>query len=62
MATSSTKVVELGFAEPPENPLTADNFPNKIGGKPAWLNPAYVLTAENVLCGICKKPMVLLVQ
>ncbi|CAG8618858.1 3280_t:CDS:2 [Cetraspora pellucida] len=62
MATSSTKVVELGFAEPPDNPLTADSFPNKIGGKPAWLNLAHVLTAEDVLCGICKKPMVLLVQ
>ncbi|CAG8462186.1 10330_t:CDS:2 [Scutellospora calospora] len=62
MATSSTKVVELGFAEPPENPLTADNFPSKIGGKPAWLNPGHILSADQVLCGICKKQMILLVQ
>ncbi|CAG8641930.1 14977_t:CDS:2, partial [Dentiscutata erythropus] len=60
MATSSTKVVELGFAEPLDNPLTADSFPSKIGGKPAWLNPGHVLSAEDILCGICKKPMILL--
>lgn len=27
-------VVQLGFAEDPITPLTADTFPNKLGGKP----------------------------
>ncbi|RHZ81921.1 hypothetical protein Glove_116g54 [Diversispora epigaea] len=61
-ASSSTKVVELGFAEPPEIPLTPDLFPSKIGGLPAWLNPEHILSAEQASCGICKKPMVLLIQ
>ncbi|CAG8441091.1 2429_t:CDS:2 [Funneliformis caledonium] len=39
--TSSTAVVELGFAEPPESPLLAKNFPNKIGGKPLYTPEDY---------------------
>ncbi|CAG8506746.1 4090_t:CDS:2 [Diversispora eburnea] len=62
IASSSTKVVELGFAEPPEIPLTPDLFPSKIGGLPAWLNPEHILSAEQVSCDVCKKPMVLLIQ
>lgn len=60
--TSSTAVVELGFAEPPESPLLAKNFPNKIGGKPEWLNPECILSADQVRCEVCRKPMILLVQ
>ncbi|CAG8544464.1 2444_t:CDS:2 [Acaulospora morrowiae] len=62
MAASSTKVVELGFAEPPEAPLTPNLFPSKIGGRPAWLNPEHVLSAEQVSCGVCDKCMILLIQ
>ncbi|CAB4476007.1 hypothetical protein RhiirA5_356324 [Rhizophagus irregularis] len=62
MAASSTAVVELGFAEPPESPLIAENFPSKIGGRPAWLNPEHILLAEQVRCEVCCKPMILLVQ
>jgi len=29
-----TMSVELGFAETPEGPLTADKFPSKVGGIP----------------------------
>jgi hypothetical protein len=36
MAASSTAVVELGFAEPPESPLVAENFPSKVGGRPVY--------------------------
>ena len=36
MAASSTAVVELGFAEPPESSLLAEDFPSKIGGRPVY--------------------------
>ncbi|KAL1919289.1 uncharacterized protein VTP21DRAFT_1982 [Calcarisporiella thermophila] len=54
--------VRLGFAEPPEEPLTPDTFPSKIGGKPAWLNPEHVLEVDRVRCGVCDKPMSFLLQ
>ncbi|CAO3623700.1 unnamed protein product [Cunninghamella blakesleeana] len=53
---------QLGYAEEPEFPLTADSFPSKSGGKPAWLNPEKVLSINDVTCGLCEQPMVLLVQ
>ncbi|GAN08879.1 programmed cell death protein 2 [Mucor ambiguus] len=53
---------QLGYAEDPETPLTADTFPSKSGGKPAWLNPEHILTADNVTCGNCEQPMSLLLQ
>ncbi|KAI9315571.1 programmed cell death protein 2 [Dichotomocladium elegans] len=52
----------LGYCEDPETPLTADTFPSKSGGKPAWLNPETILDVEQVTCGTCKEPMVLLLQ
>ncbi|KAJ3188295.1 Programmed cell death protein 2 [Gaertneriomyces sp. JEL0708] len=56
--------VQLGFAEPFEKDavFTIDEFPNKIGGKPLWLNPDHLLAADDVTCGICGKVMVLLTQ
>ncbi|KAI8339017.1 programmed cell death protein 2 [Chlamydoabsidia padenii] len=53
---------QLGYAEDPETPLTADTFPSKSGGKPAWLNPEHVLTVDQVTCASCEQPMVLLLQ
>ncbi|KAI8093515.1 programmed cell death protein 2 [Halteromyces radiatus] len=53
---------QLGYAEDPETPLTADTFPSKSGGKPAWLNPEHVLNVDQVTCTNCDQPMVLLVQ
>ncbi|RCI03950.1 Programmed cell death protein 2 [Rhizopus stolonifer] len=53
---------QLGYAEDPETPLTADTFPSKSGGKPAWLNPEHILAAEDVTCGNCEQPMNLLLQ
>ncbi|KAI8907474.1 programmed cell death protein 2 [Powellomyces hirtus] len=56
--------VQLGFAEPLDEPLTytIDDFPNKIGGKPFWLNPEKVLKGDDLKCGVCEKTMVLLLQ
>ncbi|KAI7878641.1 hypothetical protein K492DRAFT_170670 [Lichtheimia hyalospora FSU 10163] len=52
----------LGYCEDPETPLTADTFPSKSGGKPAWLNPETLLEAEQVTCRNCEQPMILLLQ
>jgi pre-rRNA-processing protein TSR4 len=34
IGVSSNAVTQLGFAEDPETPLTADTFPSKSGGLP----------------------------
>ncbi|KAJ3092128.1 Programmed cell death protein 2 [Quaeritorhiza haematococci] len=69
--SSKSAAVQLGFIEPidPENPLIPPNgeydpsdLPNKVGSKPIWLNPECVLPAEALLCGVCSKVMVLLLQ
>ncbi|GAB5593480.1 hypothetical protein Unana1_08380 [Umbelopsis nana] len=60
IGASSHAVTQLGFAEDPETPLTADTFPSKSGGLPIWLNPEHIL--KEVTCQVCERPMVLLVQ
>ncbi|KAJ3263496.1 hypothetical protein HK104_006639 [Borealophlyctis nickersoniae] len=58
--------VQLGFVEALEEgtqlTATIDDFPNKVGGMPLWLNPERLLKADDLLCGVCGKVMVLLVQ
>ncbi|KAG0261457.1 Programmed cell death protein 2 [Actinomortierella ambigua] len=58
--------VMLGFAEPidlEENgPLTAQDFPSKIGGLPIWLNPEHIPESKDLTCGLCKQPMAFLLQ
>ncbi|KAJ3014875.1 Programmed cell death protein 2 [Thoreauomyces humboldtii] len=57
--------IQLGFAEEILDgplPTSIHDFPNKIGGKPIWLNKETALTADRVTCGVCEKPMVLLLQ
>ncbi|KAL1929969.1 hypothetical protein VTP01DRAFT_1123 [Rhizomucor pusillus] len=53
---------QLGYCEDPETPLTADTFPSKSGGKPAWLNPEHILDVDKARCGVCEQPLALLVQ
>lgn len=38
IGASSNAVTQLGFAEDPEEPLTADSFPSKSGGQPVSQN------------------------
>ncbi|KAG2186486.1 hypothetical protein INT44_002708 [Umbelopsis vinacea] len=60
IGASSIAVTQLGFAEDPEEPLTAESFPSKSGGLPLWLNPEHIL--QEVICQVCEKPMNLLIQ
>eukprot|EP01132_Coremiostelium_polycephalum_P005417 gene5417-6756_t len=56
--------ITIGFAEEPydSNELTSDYFPNKIGGKPAWLDLGKIPKREELRCKKCSKQMSFLVQ
>ena len=64
----AAKEVELGFVEEVDDDavhklqITSAFFPSKIGGRPAWLNPDDLPDTELLLCQICQKPMVFLLQ
>jgi pre-rRNA-processing protein TSR4 len=57
-------MVTLGFAQPVEQPwkMSRQQFPCKIGGAPAWLDPVKIPEGENTQCGICGNPLQFLVQ
>ncbi|EGF81188.1 hypothetical protein BATDEDRAFT_87837 [Batrachochytrium dendrobatidis JAM81] len=65
---SATNAVQLGFlVHDPIEPLpilksNIDDFPNKVGGRPIWLNPNEPLSASQVECDQCHQPMALVVQ
>lgn len=42
----------LGFAEPAQNAteILRHNFPSKIGGRPAWLEPVHLPTKNQLTC------------
>ncbi|KAJ2614433.1 hypothetical protein H4S08_001713 [Coemansia sp. RSA 1365] len=52
----------LGYTEPVDEELAGDLFPSKVGGKPRWLDPTCPLSADQVLCDECAKPMPMLIQ
>ena len=56
--------VELGFVEKPSHSLRIASrfFPSKVGGKPAWLNLRDLPDSEQMLCKMCGKPLVFLLQ
>lgn len=61
--------VQLGFAEEIDEDdavrklqMTSSFFPSKIGGRPAWLNLQDLPDSDRMLCKICWKPMVFLLQ
>ena len=64
----AAKEVELGFAEEIGDDavrklqLTSAFFPSKIGGTPAWLNLQDLPDSSRLLCEICQKPMIFLLQ
>lgn len=64
----AAKEVQLGFAEEIGNEavhrlqMTSAFFPSKIGGIPAWLNLQDLPDSSRLLCKICQKPMIFLLQ
>lgn len=61
--------LQLGFAEKIDDDdavrklqMTSSFFPSKIGGRPAWLNLQDLPESDRMLCKICWKPMVFLLQ
>ena len=56
--------VVLGFAEEPEDPryLRRHFFPSKIGGLPAWLDPARLPSEAQSKCKGCGGPLTFLLQ
>lgn len=56
--------VQLGYADPPSHALALrrDYFPSKLGGRPAWLNPAALPPASSLCCSVCAAPLALLAQ
>ncbi|KAF2068845.1 hypothetical protein CYY_009832 [Polysphondylium violaceum] len=56
--------VSIGYAEEPydQNELTSDFFPNKVGGKPAWLDQSSIPKREELKCSKCSKQLSFLLQ
>lgn len=54
----------LGFVEPPRKrgDLLRHRFPSKVGGRPAWLDPLHLPTAEQLACSVSGKPLDFLLQ
>ena len=54
----------LGYAEEPEtvSALLRHQFPSKVGGRPAWLNPRDVPCAVDLTCPATGKQMLFLCQ
>jgi len=56
--------IDLGFVEDVEQAwrLHRAYFPSKMGGKPAWLDPKSLPSGQNIICQLCSKPLVFLLQ
>ncbi|KAG0600346.1 hypothetical protein M758_11G026300 [Ceratodon purpureus] len=57
-------MVTLGFVQPVEESwkMARQQFPCKVGGTPAWLDPLKLPEGESTQCGICGNPLQFLVQ
>lgn len=55
--------VVLGFLEEAESwQLLSNQFPSKVGGRPAWLSQADLPAVSELQCEECKLPAVFLLQ
>lgn len=55
--------VELGFAEEaPAWRLRSEQFPSKVGGRPAWLGAAGLPGPGALACALCGRPLAFLLQ
>ncbi|KNC49808.1 uncharacterized protein AMSG_11935 [Thecamonas trahens ATCC 50062] len=60
----SSAHIQLAFCEPLAHPdlVTRGFFPHKVGGAPAWLDPAATPAADALCCGNCGKKMAFMLQ
>ncbi|XP_037673740.1 programmed cell death protein 2 isoform X2 [Choloepus didactylus] len=63
MACAAAGPVELGFAEEaPAWRLRSEQFPSKVGGRPAWLAQGGLPGPAELACGLCGRPLAFLLQ
>ncbi|XP_058530010.1 programmed cell death protein 2-like [Ochotona princeps] len=63
MAALQAAPVELGFAEEaPAWRLRSEQFPSKVGGRPAWLGAAGLPGPGALACALCGRPLAFLLQ
>nr|XP_058939348.1 programmed cell death protein 2 isoform X2 [Kogia breviceps] len=63
MAAASVGLVELGFVEAaPAWRLRSEQFPSKVGGRPAWLGAAGLPGPAGLACALCGRPLAFLLQ
>lgn len=60
----ASRAVELGFAEEAVEPwrLRREQFPSKVGGRPAWLGECGLPGPSELRCGVCGRPCAFLLQ
>lgn len=63
MAAAGAGAVELGFAEAaPAWRLRSEQFPSKVGGRPAWLGAAGLPGPAELSCARCGRPLAFVLQ
>lgn len=63
MSTSTSKNIQLGFAEDQDSWLLTNRFfPSKIGNQPAWLELQNIPEVKDVACDYCGEPCIFLCQ
>ncbi|XP_077014082.1 programmed cell death protein 2 isoform X2 [Tamandua tetradactyla] len=63
MSSATVGPVELGFVEEaPAWRLRSEQFPSKVGGRPAWLSQAGLPGPADLACGACGHPLAFLLQ
>lgn len=63
MAATCAGPAELGFVEEaPAWRLRSEQFPSKVGGRPAWLGAAGLPGPEELACALCGRPLAFLLQ
>lgn len=59
----SASEVVLGFLEEAKQwRLLPDQFPSKVGGRPAWLSQRALPSLPELECEMCRLPMAFLLQ
>lgn len=63
MAAVRAGAAELGFVEAaPAWRLRSEQFPSKVGGRPAWLGEAGLPGPAELACALCGRPLAFVLQ